>query len=361
MATFDQLAPEQRAILELVLKRGQTYDDLADMLGMTQSRVRQLARDALGHLAPASARRVDSDWRGQLADYILLQQSGPEATATRGHLKRSEAARAWTFSLLDSLDDLYEEGQQPEIPEGEAVSPAALLEPRPRRPARERPPRRPAPPEARPAGPLTDEALAVVRRRRLLAGIGALAALAVAIIAVVLITGGDDEGDRPAATTAAAGERGQPRVERQILMEAQRGERGEGIAVVAVQDGRRNLVVQASGLRPTNQRARQAYEVWLFNTPRDAVSLGAQVTDAQGNLQGAAPLPRNADRYRFVDLSRERIDEQAAHSGKSVLRGLLEGTPVQQGADGDGAPGAGQAAPGGTGGQAPPAGSTTGP
>ena len=63
------------------------------MLGTPTSRVRELARDALTQLAPVSAERVDADWRGQVADYLLNQQSGPEATATRGHLKRSEPAR----------------------------------------------------------------------------------------------------------------------------------------------------------------------------------------------------------------------------------------------------------------------------
>jgi hypothetical protein len=93
MATFDQLSPEQRAIVELVLRQGKTYSQLAEMLNLPEPRVRNLARDALVELAPVSVRGVEEDWRGQLADYVLGQQSGPEATATKGHLRRSEAAR----------------------------------------------------------------------------------------------------------------------------------------------------------------------------------------------------------------------------------------------------------------------------
>src|SRR2546425_11180872 len=85
MATLDQLSAEQRAIIELVLQRGKSYDELADMLAMPESRVRELARDALVSLAPVSARGVDDEWRGQLADYVLGQQPGPESTATEGH------------------------------------------------------------------------------------------------------------------------------------------------------------------------------------------------------------------------------------------------------------------------------------
>src|ERR1051325_4946240 len=131
MATFDQLPAEQRAILELVVGRGETYDELSDMLGMPPARVRELAREALGDLAPATAARVDSDWRGQIADCVLGQQTGPEATATRGHFKRSEPARAWAYSLLDSLGHLYPNGTMPEIPEGEGAAPAAPPTPQP--------------------------------------------------------------------------------------------------------------------------------------------------------------------------------------------------------------------------------------
>src|ERR671914_2690816 len=122
MATFDQLTDEQRAIVELVLQQGKGYDELSDMLAMPESRVRELARDALVELAPISARGVEEDWRGQLADYVLGQQAGPEATATRGHLRRSEAARSWTRSLLDSLEQLYPNGAVPAIPEAERGS-----------------------------------------------------------------------------------------------------------------------------------------------------------------------------------------------------------------------------------------------
>jgi hypothetical protein len=47
------------------------------------------------------------------------------------------------------------------------------------------------------------------------------------------------------------------------------------------------------------------------------------VTDRNGTLQGAGPLPDDYERYRFVDISREPIDSNARHSGVSVLRGPL--------------------------------------
>src|SRR5918997_7127781 len=121
MPTLDQLAPDRRAIVELLLRQDRSYDDIADMLAMPVARVRERAREALVELAPSSARRVDDEWRNQLADYVLRQQSGPEGTATRAHLRRSEAARTWVASLLDSLDELYGDNPRPELPGAEGA------------------------------------------------------------------------------------------------------------------------------------------------------------------------------------------------------------------------------------------------
>ena len=160
MATFDQLSAEQRAIIELVLKQGQSYDQLGDMLGLPTSRVRELAREALVRLSPVSAAAVEDDWRGQLGDYLLNQQTGPEATATRGHLRRSEAARGWASSVLDSLEQFYDEKSLPTIPDGEAAA-----EPRPPRQRREKREKRERAREARGAR-ASRAARALARRAR---------------------------------------------------------------------------------------------------------------------------------------------------------------------------------------------------
>jgi hypothetical protein len=295
MATLDQLSDEQRAIIELILQRGQSYDQLADSLGMPENRVRELAREALVRLAPLTARRVEQDWRGQLADYMLGQQSGPESTATRGHLRRSEAARSWARSLLDSLDGLYGDGM-PNIPDsdrGRSKAPKA------------------APAESTGSRRLAAPAGAAAGRRRLLVAGGVLALILVGLLVwpIGLLTGDDDDGGGGGSEQAAdtSGQSGQ--------------EGPAGIAVIAEQDGRRQVVVQAAGLQPT-QRG-QAYEVWLYNSPDDARSLGAQVTDQSGAYQGAGPLPGNYRRFRFVDVSLEPIDRNRAHSGQSVLRGRV--------------------------------------
>src|SRR5215211_6221996 len=219
MATFDQLPAEQRAILELVIQRRQSYADLADMLGMPTSRVRQLAREALVELSSRSAARVDQDWRGQVADYVLGQQTGPEGTATRGHLKRSEPARLWALSLLDSLDHLYDERNVPVIPEGEAAPARGRERERDRSREREAEPERERSPlRRRPARPLSSDAETIVRRRRIAGAAAAATALLFILLVwpVGLLTGDDDDGGGSSASGDTASD--QPRVLGQLLL-----------------------------------------------------------------------------------------------------------------------------------------------
>src|SRR3954467_4883604 len=134
MATFDQLAADQRAIIEILLRQDRSYEQIGEMLDLPPARVRELPREAHGELPPFPADFVAAQRRGQLADYVLGQQTGPEAQATRGHLKRSEPARIWAYSLLDALDDFYADGDRPDIPVGEA-GPALRSRVRDRAPA----------------------------------------------------------------------------------------------------------------------------------------------------------------------------------------------------------------------------------
>jgi hypothetical protein len=70
------------------------------------------------------------------------------------------------------------------------------------------------------------------------------------------------------------------------------------------------------------------YEVWLID-PDDTTRMMAMGNLSSAALSGAAdvvlPLPPGADlnRYRLVDVSAEAYDGDAAHSGKSLLRGTL--------------------------------------
>ena len=76
------------------------------------------------------------------------------------------------------------------------------------------------------------------------------------------------------------------------------------------------------------------------------MSVGAQRTDAEGNYEGAGEIPEGIDykKYKFIDVSLEKVDRNAEHAGRTVLRGEIANLA---------APPAGQQGGAGQGGQAP--------
>ncbi len=380
MATLDQLSDDQRAIIELLLERRSSYAELSEMLDMPASRVRDHARSALVALAPRTAEGVDPQWRGQVADYLLGQQTGPESKATRAHLKSSEQARSWALSALDSLDHLYANGAEPFIPAGGR---APKAEPRPKpaakraaegKPAKARakeaarPPKREETPAregaskapAKPAGakPATErrrrpeKTSAAVARRRGLAIAGALLVLVAVVVLLILLIGGG-EGDPsaeeavPTETTPTTAEL--PPLPAALALQPVDEANAQGQAIIAEQQGQTILIVRA--VLPPSARD-EVYEVWLYNDQEDAVPVGAQVTDKRGAFQGAGALPADFARYRYIDVSLERADGDTTHSGTSVLRGeLATAQPTSPGAAPQGAPAPGGAGSGGGGGQ----------
>jgi hypothetical protein len=339
-----------------VVTRGRTYDALADVLQVPATRVRELALDALVELSPVTGGRVDPQWRSQIADYVLGQQSGAESTATRAHLKRSEPGRTWALSLLDSLEELYANGDRPSIPDAEAgngsgAAGGSTVE-RPRRRERERAgrekrekPEREKPEREKPAErekekkELSPAAQDALKRRRRIALIGGgavvLAAIVVGILALAGVfssdNGGSSSASSPTSTTSTNANANQAQVVGQIPLKPLNGANASGAAFILNQGGKPVLAVQAKlPPLPSSQR-KAAYNVWLFNSPKDAFSIGAQFTDAQGNYQGVKEMPANYQKYKFVDVSIQPFNNRTAHSGNSILRGAFADLqPVQQ-------------------------------
>jgi hypothetical protein len=327
MATFDQLAADQRAIIELVLRRDRSYDQIGEMLDLPPARVRELARDALGELAPFTAELVDAQWRGQLADYVLGQQAGPESQATRGHLRRSEPARIWTYSLLDALDDFYEDGARPEIPAGDAGGGGrARTRERPTDANGEASPgplARASRPRRTGGGVLSPAAQSALMRRRVLGGLGAAIVLALLIFGAIQIFGGDDaKKPTKAASTTGTGATGpgQSQVAAQAVLAPIGNVKGQGAALV-YESGNQVLMVMRAKLPAT--KGKDKYVIWLYNSEKQLVPLAADVTDKSGNFQGAAALPANWKNYRFVDVTLQATGGKSVRHQNSVMRGPL--------------------------------------
>ena len=95
---------------------------------------------------------------------------------------------------------------------------------------------------------------------------------------------------------------------------------GDNSALVRLssdRDGEAQLVVER--LQPTGDG--EFYELWLLNSADDLVSLGSFRVPETGRTTVALPLPVDADRFQFFDVSREPLDGNPGHSSESVLRG----------------------------------------
>ncbi|MFL5892005.1 MAG: hypothetical protein ACJ75I_04615 [Solirubrobacterales bacterium] len=197
------LSADQKAMLQLLLERGQSYDDLASILGAGPTEVRSRARAALTELAG-----TDPDRNVALTDYLLGQADPIDRADAVRHLKDNPEDLAMVTELAQKLRLVAPEAQLPRLPGEERQA-------RPRRPARERAPaplrrllpsRKPKGEDAEPRPPRT------TLTRRQTQGI-VLAGCAAVLIAVgVLAIAGVFSGDNPDAATTTSTSSSSPAV-----------------------------------------------------------------------------------------------------------------------------------------------------
>src|SRR5918992_819260 len=116
MSPLEPLAPDQRAVVALVLQQGRSYDEIAALLGIEVDAVRARAHDGLAALAPSNG--LPGEITAPLADYLLGQQGDADAEATRGLLAESAPARAWASGVAERLAGVAK-APLPEIPGAE--------------------------------------------------------------------------------------------------------------------------------------------------------------------------------------------------------------------------------------------------
>src|ERR687895_518183 len=121
MSALEPLAPDQRAVISLVLQQGRSYDEIATLLGMPVDAVRARAHAGLAALVRDNG--LPPEVTGPLADYLLGQQPAADAEATRGLLADSEPARAWAADVAARLEDVAP-GRLAEIPHAARVAEA---------------------------------------------------------------------------------------------------------------------------------------------------------------------------------------------------------------------------------------------
>jgi hypothetical protein len=353
------LTADQQAMLQLLLERGQSYEDLASVLGVGVDEVRSRARAALAELGGA-----DPDAQVGLTDY-LLGQADPigRADAVR-ELQGDPDSRRLASELLDRLRELAPGAQLPELPQ-----------PRERRGVLGRRPHA-APAEAGAVTPPPEVAeggrapSAPARLRETLSRgqqqmIVALVAGAVIVIAVVLlITGafdGNDEAQPAAETQTTAQAEGD--VLTTVQLEPQRGSDATGEATFGVATGDQpyvDLTLENLSTLPQDR----TYVVWLLLSGDQGYPLSPLQVSEDGSFSDRFPIPQFAipiaSRARFVDISlsenrtlledlRKAVNQQRpilGYQGESVLRGEIPAQEAPQGQGGQ-LPGGGGGAGGG--------------
>src|SRR4051794_32634501 len=149
-APLASLAADKRAAVELVLRRGLSYGELAALLAVPEETIRERARAGLEALAPDLPPPARS---GEIADWLLGQQAPAHAARTRAFVTADAATRHWAETVAGPLRELSEN-----VPDLDAALPeprAGATRPRPLRdeqPAPAKPEPAAAPPEPPPAG-----------------------------------------------------------------------------------------------------------------------------------------------------------------------------------------------------------------
>jgi hypothetical protein len=326
MSPLEPLAPDQRAVVSLVLQQGRSYDEIASLLGLPVDGVRARAQAGLASLARDNGLPVEVT--GPLADYLLGQQPPRDAAATRGLLAESAPARAWATDVAASLGDVAPDGL-PEIPDAGAARATAPPAAAPAVPGpRPRPVREAAAPAAGVDSPPTASRLGGIL---LIAGMLAV----VGVVLFLVLSGGDDDpaGEEVAssptpAASATPTPTATPQVADAIPLRSTTGGKAKGTMTVFLQDGRLLFALEAQGVPPSGERA--AYAVWFTGSGGKARRLGfTNPVGADGRLGIQGPSEKDLEDFPRLYASYEKVvvshetTENAKRPSRIVLSGRL--------------------------------------
>jgi hypothetical protein len=327
MASLDSLPPDQRAVLQLVLQRGRTYDDIAQLLSIDRAAVRDRALAALDQLGPET--RVPAERRSLITDYLLGQLPEQVSEQVRERLAQSASERAWARVVASELAPPASR-PLPEIPADVPGQPEA--EPAPAAPDVQESAGAPEPiPLPRSYGsqepPPADPRPSSRRGGAALLALGAL----IAVIVVIIIIASSGSSKHTSSTSTAASTPARtgttstaPQVVAQINLLSPTHTKTAGIAEVLRQGTADGIAVVAQNVPPNTKH--DAYAVWLYNSPSDSKLLGFvnPGVGSNGRLSTAGALPSNAAHYKQLIVT---IETQASpHApGKIILEGALTG------------------------------------
>ena len=160
------------------------------------------------------------------------------------------------------------------------------------------------------------------RRSVAIAAAAVAAVVGAVVLALVLFGSSDDAGERTDVEELNTSVSDDPAsVEDLEIQLAPEGDYPySGYAYGEPYEGKPAITVDMEIKDPPKGRT---YEVWLYNSRRDAISLGTAVPDSAGVLLTNRTLPRGWTDYAYLDLSLEPRNGDERHSGRSVVRGSM--------------------------------------
>ncbi|MFP5365052.1 MAG: hypothetical protein ACLGI5_20260 [Thermoleophilia bacterium] len=301
MSPLESLDDGQRAVLQLLLRQGKSYDEIAALLKSDPAKIRRRARSAVAAVGP-DASEIGDERRDEISDHLLGQQTASQRAATREYLQSSTAGRTWARAAATALEPIGGEAL-PDIPaEREEVAQAfAALQ---RRAARHEEVKRSS----------------QLGTKLLLAGVGVLIGIGV-ILALSL-----GDGDRPTsaattttpATTTPANLQTTPTGDKfEIVAQGtlappegvESRARGQ-VAIVRFPDNNQFRFALTAERLPASPKG-AAYGIWLYTSDEKKEFLGfpdANVGE-DGKLQTVSDLSPQTPAYGAVLLTRETADK----------------------------------------------------
>jgi hypothetical protein len=302
-------------VVQLVLQRGRSYEQIAELLKISEDAVR--ARAHAGLSALAGDVELPADKVAQISDYLLGQQNGRPQADTVALLSASGAAREWAETVREGLEPV---GDVPELPAAAAATDRPAPRPRPR---------------TRPVGHTEPEGAAAAASSRLggalLIGGGVLAI--VIVVLLLFVFNGDDDNE-PAGTSAKATATptasATPQAIGQVALDgAGKAKKARGVFALFLQ-GQQELLfaVQVEGMPATPKGSK--YALWLTGPGKRAKWIGDTpavdkdgVLLVQGPRQQDTNFAKDIGTYRNVIVTEERGNDRK-QPGTTLARGALK-------------------------------------
>jgi hypothetical protein len=301
------LSEDSRSLLQLLLARGKSYSDIAELLGVGESEVRARAQAALTEINGSNP-----DREANLTDYLLGQADPIERASTARALAENPDARETASELSAQLKLLVPGADLPKLDATAGSLTGGSRRSREKNAASKSKSAKPTDEGGKSGARGFFKGLTMAQRRLLAILVLAAILIAVIVLVISLVSSDDPENttaEQPAATTA--------------VLRPVEGQQGRGVVNFGFSGTELAAQLQFNDLEPSAEG--QSYVVWLFG-PGGAFPINqARVTDA-GAIAGQVAINQAlicfiaGDLFPDMRLSRVNDDEmretiQQARSG----------------------------------------------